>query len=198
MSRFNLNLSGRRFPRYRATNMMLTGVLVLILGFSAWQVTGFQDYTAQVSELNRREQDLRVESEYLGGRIEELDERLGRPDVQLQIQEIQFLDQVIERKNFSWMQLLEQIEIVIPRDVHLTSLVPQVRQQDAVYVAMEARGRNIDSLSEFIARMEESAAFRNVAVSLEERDMVEGVAEVRLVMGAEYLPAALALASVAP
>ncbi len=198
MSRFNLNLSGRRFPRYRGTNLMLTGVLVLILVFSVWQVAGFQDYTARVSELNRREQALLVESEHLGDRIEELDQRLGRPDVQAQIQEIQFLDQVIERKNFSWMQLLEQIEIVIPRDVHLTSLVPQVRREDAVFVQMEARGRSIDSLSEFIARMEASAAFRNVVVSLEERDTVQGVEEVRIVMGAEYLPAALGLASVAP
>ena len=198
MSRFNLNLSGRRFPRYRGTNLMLTGVLVLILMFSVWQVVGFQDYTARVSELNRREQALLVESEHLGTRIEELDQRLGRPDVRAQIQEIQFLDQVIERKNFSWMQLLEQIEIVIPRDVHLTSLVPQVRREDAVYVQMEARGRSIDSLSEFIARMEVSAAFRNVVVSLEERDTVQGVVEVRIVMGAEYLPSALLLASEAP
>ena len=96
--RFQLNLSSRPFPRYRSMNVLLSVVLILILGFSVWEGLGFIRYTELAEDLKVREQEARVEWEYLGERVATLEERLNRPESVALLDEIRFLDQVIERR----------------------------------------------------------------------------------------------------
>ncbi len=186
--RFQLNLSSRPFPRYRSMNVLLSVVLILILGFSVWEGLGFIRYTELAEDLKVREQEARVEWEYLGERVATLEERLNRPESVALLDEIRFLDQVIERKGFSWLGLLAEIENVIPPSVYLISLVPQVDEGSNVLVEMEARGKSIDDLSTFVAGLEGTAVFKDVKVSIEERGVVAGQPEIRVLMDVLYTP----------
>ncbi len=187
-NRYQLNLANRPFPRYRATNVLLTAILLLIAAFSLWQVLGFLDYTEEVAALGGTEQEVRVDWEYLGGRVDELRQQLNRPEAVAQMQEIRFLNQVVERKSFSWSSLLSVIEDVIPRGVYLTALEPQIDDRGRIRIAMEARGRSVAEISTFIAGLEQTPVFKDVAVSVEERDFEDGLAEILVLMDAEYLP----------
>ncbi len=187
--RFQLNLASRPFPRYRTPNVVLSGVLVALLVFSVWEGAGFLRYTEMAEGLRVIEQEARVEWEHLGDRVETVEERLNRPESVALLDEIEFLEQVIDRKGFSWIGLLAEIENVIPPSVYLMSLAPQIDASQNVLVAMEARGKSIDDLSAFIAGLEETAAFRDVKVSIEERGVVAGRPEIRVLMDVLYMPA---------
>ncbi len=169
-------------------NVLLSVVLILILGFSVWEGLGFIRYTELAEDLKVREQEARVEWEYLGERVATLEERLNRPESVALLDEIRFLDQVIERKGFSWLGLLAEIENVIPPSVYLISLVPQVDEGSNVLVEMEARGKSIDDLSTFVAGLEGTAVFKDVKVSIEERGVVAGQPEIRVLMDVLYTP----------
>ena len=128
-----------------------------------------------------------MEWEALGRQIQELEQRLSQPEARAQIEEVRFLSQTLERKRFSWTVLLDEIERVIPQNVYLVGLEPAISEEGQVDISMEARGQTIDDLSEFIAGLEQTAAFRDVAVTIEERGFVEGRPEIRVVMGAQYI-----------
>ena len=128
----------------------------------------------------------------------DLDERLRRPEALAAIEEVRFLNQVIDRKRFSWTHLLGEIERVIPRNVYLLTLEPRIDAAGLVQVQMQTRGQAIDDLSRFISDLEGASAFRDVTVLSEARGDVEGRSEIHLNMEVQYLPEAAYITAGAP
>ena len=185
--KYHLNLSSSPFPHYRATNGVLSGVLILVAVFSVWQLVSFLGYMDNVQALGAAEQEARVEWASLGDQISDIDARLGRPEALAGIEEVRFLNTVIERQRFSWTLLLADIEDVIPRAVYLVTLQPQIGESGEVLVRMEAIGQTIDALSQFIRDLEGTDRFGDVAVSSETRS-IDGGTEIQLTMTARYMP----------
>ena len=184
--KYQLNLSNNPFPHYRTVNVLLSGVVALTVAFSAWQLVSLLGYVEAVQALTATEQETRVEWESLGDQIGDIDDRLGRPEALAGIEEVRFLNAVIERQRFSWTLLLEDIERVIPRAVYLVALQPQIGDSGEVLVRLEARGQTIDALSQFIRDLEGTDTFRDVAVSSEARGGVDENSEIQLTMTVQY------------
>jgi Tfp pilus assembly protein PilN len=186
--KYHLNLSNNPFPHYRTANVLLSGVVVLTLVFSVWQLVSLRGYVDDVRKLAATKQELRVEWESLGDQIEDIDARLRRPEALAEIDEVLFLNTVIARQRFSWTLLLNDIERVIPQAVYLVALEPETGDSGEVLVRLEARGQTIDGLSEFIRDLEGADTFRDVAVSSESRGGVDGLSEIQLTMTVQYMP----------
>lgn len=186
-----LNLATDRFPRYRKTNLFLFSILVAALLAGVWLVSQFVLNPPDVASLASNEQQLRTEWEDLGQRVAAVEDRLGQPEASAQLSELTFLSQVMARKQFSWTHVLREIERVIPTGVYLAGLAPEIQEDGGVFLQMEARGRTIDDLSEFIGSLEMTDAFRDVKVAQEEQAIIDGRNEVRIIMGADYVGATL-------
>jgi hypothetical protein len=184
--KYQLNLSNNPFPRYRTVNVLLIGLVALTVAFSAWQLVSLLGYVEEVQELTATDQETRIEWESLGDQIGDIEDRLGRPEALAGIEEVRFLNAVIERQRFSWTLLLEDIERVIPRAVYLVTLQPQIGDSGEVLVRLEARGQTIDALSQFIRNLEGTDTFRDVAVSSEARGGVDENSEIQLTMTVQY------------
>jgi len=186
--RYQLNLAAQPFRSYRGANLVLPVILVLIVGFTLWQASQFSAYTEDLEQLRVQEQAARVQWQFLGTRVEELRSRLGRSDTIEAIDEIRFLNEIVERKQFSWTLLLREIERTIPRTVYIVSLTPQISDRGFVRVRMEARGESVDALTLFLTNLGDNSAFDNVTVSVEEVGEVDGRMERRLLMEVDYTP----------
>ena len=186
--RYRLNLASQRFGHYRATNIMLVVILVLIVGFTAWQGIAVAGYTEALDRLRAEEQAARVEWEFLGNRIDELEARLLRPDAVDEIAEIRFLNEIIERKQFSWTLLLREIERTIPRAVYIVSLTPNISESGAVRLQMEASAETLDARIRFLTNLGDNPAFDKVIVRAEELNEVEDRMEGRFLMEVDYMP----------
>ena len=189
MAEFDLNLSTRPFPAYRLINIALVVLLLVFVGVSSWQAVGFRKYTKLTRSIRSREQDTRVEAEALRQRVEDLESRLDRPESTAKLSEIGFLNHLIQRKSFSWTRLWAILEEMIPPEVHLSSLTPDIAVNGPITLSIEVEARSISDVTVFIHRLEQSPVFEKVSVfAANEKKDSSGMPEVDVTMSAVYYP----------
>lgn len=91
-------------------------------------------------------------------------EFLNRPENHTTRDESQFLNQLIERKAFSWTRVLENLEKVMPPRVHVVSINPQLDEDNQLALKMTVAGDSRDRAIELARRMEESRRFAQTAI----------------------------------
>jgi Tfp pilus assembly protein PilN len=94
----------------------------------------------------------------------EAEKRLNLPENRTTRDESQFLNELIERKAFSWTKVLESMEKVMPPRVHLISISPQLDDDNQVGLKMSVGGDSRDRGLELARRMEESRRFAQTEV----------------------------------
>ncbi len=188
MAEFDLNLSTRPFPAYRLVNVGLGIILVVLIVLSVWQTIGFLRYSRMARGLSATELEARVEAESLGKRVAEVESRLDRPEAAAKLSEIGFLNHLIARRNLSWTRLFADLERMVPNNVHLVNLRPEISNTGAITLQIEMQGRSIGDVSEFIQRIEKSPVFQNVTVSNEQKLETANQSDVDIKLTAGYLP----------
>jgi Tfp pilus assembly protein PilN len=191
MAEFDLNLSTRPFPAYRLINIALAALLVVLAVLSAWQAVGFRRYSKRVRSIRAGEQDTRVEAEALGRRVAEMETRLDRPESAAKLSEIGFLNHLIQRKEFSWTRLFAVLEDLVPPDVHLTSLSPDLAVNGPITLRLEVQARSITDVKVFLERLEQSPVFEKVILnteSKEDKKDLNASTDVDFVLSALYYP----------
>jgi len=89
----------------------------------------------------------------------EAEEFLNRPENRNTRDQSQFLNELIERKSFSWTRVLENLEKVMPPRVHLVSIHPELDEDNQLALKMTVAGDSRDRAIELARRMEESRRF---------------------------------------
>jgi type IV pilus assembly protein PilN len=79
--------------------------------------------------------------------------------------ESQFLNELIERKAFSWTRVLENLEKVMPPRVHLESISPQLDEDNQLGLKMTVAGDSRDRALELARKMEESRRFAQTQIT---------------------------------
>jgi Tfp pilus assembly protein PilN len=92
---------------------------------------------------------------------------LNLPQNRVTRDESQFLNELIERKAFSWTRVLESLEKVMPPRVHLESISPHVDEDNQLELKMTVAGDSRDRALELARRMEESRRFAQTQVTAE-------------------------------
>ena len=95
------------------------------------------------------------------------EEFLARPENRTTRDESQFLNELIERKAFSWTRVLENLEKVMPPRVHLVSISPELDDQNQLALKMTVAGDSRDRAIELARRMEESRRFAQTYITTE-------------------------------
>jgi type IV pilus assembly protein PilN len=79
----------------------------------------------------------------------------------------QFLNGLIRRKAFSWTRVFEELEQVMPANLHVVSLRPEFNEQNAMLLDMRVVGDNRNAAVELVHRMESSKHFRGAQLLAE-------------------------------
>jgi hypothetical protein len=188
MAEFDLNLSTRPFPAYRLVNIALVCVLVVLTALSVLQAVGFNRYSRLARSIRSQEQDTRVEADALGKQVAELGSKLDRPESTAKLNEIGFLNHLILRKNFSWTRLFAILEDMVPDNVHLTNMTPDIGATEGVTLHLGVEAKSIADVTVFVERLEKSKVFENVVLTVEEKDEPTISNDVRLTLSAVYYP----------
>lgn len=162
--RLDINLASRPYEDARqfwmrwGTAVGIIGVLtlfLLILDVSSW-VNARRDRKA-ISE----KRALIADRDQLRTHAEEF---LNRPENRTTRDESQFLNQLIERKAFSWTRVLESLEKVMPPRLHVVSITPQLDEDNQLALRMIVAGDSSDRAIELARRMEESHRFAQTLI----------------------------------
>jgi hypothetical protein len=84
---------------------------------------------------------------------------LNLPENRTTRDESQVLNQLIERKEFSWTLVLENLEKVMPTRIHLVSINPELDEDNQLALKMSVAGDSRERAIELIRRMQESKRF---------------------------------------
>jgi hypothetical protein len=195
--RLDINLASQPYEDARqfwmrwGTAVGVIGVLTLIL--LTLDVTGWvnarrdRKAIAEKRALIAERDQIRIHAE----------EFLNRPENRTTRDESQFLNQLIERKAFSWTSVLESLEKVMPPRLHLVSITPQLDEDNQLALRMIVAGDSSERAIELAKRMEDSRRFAQTLILRESQiQSLTGDTE-QVEIAAIYIPEPLADAAAA-
>ena len=98
----------------------------------------------------------------------------------------QFLNGLIQRKAFSWTRVFEDLERVMPSNLHVVSLRPEINDQNQMQLDMKVACETRGAAVELVHRMEGSRHFQGAQL-VQETESGEG-AGVSASVIAVYIP----------
>jgi len=117
-------------------------------------------------------------------------EVLDRPENRSTRDQSQFINDLIRRKSFSWTQVFSDLERIMPPQIHVTSIHPELKDNQLTLklsVASQSRERAI----ELVRKMEQSPRFSRPSILDESSQQAQNNADTaRFEIGAVYLPQA--------
>jgi type IV pilus assembly protein PilN len=185
--RLDINLATRPYEDAREFWMrwgLAVGLLgVLTLGLLAWAVQGWIN-------AGRDRQDIA----HLQEQIAERDTERGHAQAFLDMaanrstrDQSQFVNGLIQRKAFSWTRVFEDMELVMPVNLHVVSLRPGLNDQNQMELEMRVACETRSAAVELVHRMEGSKHFQGAQLVQESQGGETGSSIVALV-DAIYVP----------
>jgi len=116
---------------------------------------------------------------------------LNRPENRSTRDQSQFLNDMIERKSFSWTRVLEDLEKVMPARVHLVSIHPELDDENQLALKMVIAGDSRDRALELARRMEDSRRFSSTYIETEHSGASSSGDTVQFNINAIYVPEVL-------
>ena len=191
--RLDINLATRPYEDARQfwTRWGLgVGVLalatVVLIGFAVrgWIEAGHDRHTIQAlqKQIDERDAERTQAQSYLS-----LETNRSTRD------QSQFLNNLIQRKAFSWTRVFEDLEKVMPTSLHVVSLKPALNDQDQLELEMKVAGDNRKAVVDLVHRMEASSYFQGAQLEQEgsEQGGSGSGAAVTAVISAIYVPEAI-------
>jgi type IV pilus assembly protein PilN len=77
----------------------------------------------------------------------------------------QFLNELIERKAFSWTQIFAELEKVMPARLHVVSIHPELDENGELEIKLVVAGESADKAIELVRHMEQSPRFRQPQIT---------------------------------
>jgi len=156
------NLSTRPFYNTRAVRVGLIAVAVIAAGLTVfnaaelWRLQSANRELAQTLERNENEaRDLRQKARTV-------DQSIDKSQLSLVGAAAREANSLIDRRAFSWTELLNQFQSTLPPNVRIVSVQPQVDDQGRVLVAIRVLSRRQEDLDIFIEALEQSGVFSDV------------------------------------
>jgi type IV pilus assembly protein PilN len=158
--RLDINLATRPYEDARefwarwGLGVGLLGVLTLVL--LSWTVRGW-------TNAGRDRHDIAQLQEQIAERDRERAQAQAFLDMAANRStrdQSQFLNGLIQRKAFSWTRVFEDLERVMPPNLHVVSLRPELNDQNQMELEMKVAGDTRAAAVEFVHRMEDSKHFQ--------------------------------------
>jgi len=113
---------------------------------------------------------------------------LNQPKNRTTRDQSQFLNELIERKSFSWTRVLEDLEKVMPARVHLVSINPELDEDNQLSLKMSVAGDSRDRAIELARRMEDSRRFSKTYIETESSGISSIGDPIQFMIHAIYVP----------
>jgi len=157
-----LNLATRPFRNERLPTLVLWGALVILAGLSLKQGLVVADLLSPHSVgLEREVRSLDAEADRL--RAERASLKTPPPDPTT-LRQWALVSNLVDRRAFSWTELLGRLEEVLPPGVHLVSIAPTI-QKGRVALEFNAVARTTEEGLELVKALQGRKDFADVFVT---------------------------------
>lgn len=162
--RIPVNLSSEPFRRDRPLVAASVAVGLVLAGLLAVFVTLATLERGKAAET--RQDIARVQKTLLalGQEQARLEETLRRPENAEILVRVQFINTLLRRKGISWTKIFSDLDGVMPHDVRLISIRPQVNSRDEVVLEMVVGAQTKTPVIEMLKGLESSPLFGSTEV----------------------------------
>ena len=172
------NLATRPFYNVRAVHAVIGALAVLVIGFTVFNAVQLVRLTASQRTLGARAAEAEREAERLRGEAARIRTQINQKELETVASAAREANGIIDRRAFSWTELLTQLEATLPDDVRITTVQPRL-DKDIFKVGLIAEARQPEDVAAFIEALEKTGAFKNV-VPLEQLTDEDGLIQVAL------------------
>jgi Tfp pilus assembly protein PilN len=159
--RVNLNLASqkyedvRRFLSIARMSIAGMGALLLFLAFLAW--INYNDTKSSGARIS----DLKQKIATLQQKRAAAEAFVNRPENKDINQQKNFWNVEIEKKRFSWTQILNDLQRIMPARAYVSSVFPNTGNDRVFKVRLTVVGERYEDALDLVKRMENSGRFHN-------------------------------------
>lgn len=162
--RIDINLASQRYQdarqfwKYWGTGLALLALTTGLLVYLA--VTGF------IRAGHDREQMAKLKTE-IGKYDQEQSQaegELNRPQNRTMREQSRFLNDLFQRKAFSWTRVFEDLERVMPAHLHVLSIHPDVSGDNNAEIKLAVGGDSREQALDLVKKMENSKRFKQTRI----------------------------------
>lgn len=157
--KFNINLASEPFQRNRpilAASLLAGVVLIALLGVQIRMIFAERARMAETRDAISKAQEQLLKSGSEQGRLEG---SMRQPENAEVLDRSQLLNTLIRRKAISWTRVFADLEKVMPNNVRLISVRPEVTLQNQVSLQMVVGAQSSEPVLALLKNMEESPLF---------------------------------------
>jgi type IV pilus assembly protein PilN len=162
--RIAINLASEPFRRDRAmfAASVVVGLLMLIsLGLLVWLAVNEH---RMMADTRGEMAGLEAQIGKLNAETAKLETTMRRADNAEVLERSLFLNGLLARKGISWTKIFSDLESVMPHNVRLASVRPQVTPQNQVMLEMVVGSQTPEPVIELLRRLEAAPAFGSTTV----------------------------------
>jgi Tfp pilus assembly protein PilN len=182
----HLNLAAKPYRDYRPFTLVMAAGSLLFFGLAYVNVDTYLRYktatkqtTATIARL-----DGQIAEEH--HKTDEVNARIGKVDVKLLQARTAFANVQLAERAFSWSELLDRLEHVLPDDVRIEGVAPKFEKGGLVHLALNCHGKGTDSMVRTIGSFNRDSHFANAFPKVETREENK---EFRFELDVDYRPA---------
>ncbi|MGZ7079200.1 MAG: hypothetical protein ACXVJT_07295 [Thermoanaerobaculia bacterium] len=169
MKPLHLNLATNPYRDYRPVYAVVVAASLVI---ALLMLNNIETYYRYVSETrNTRSKTTQLESEAAKQQrmAQAIDDKLRTINSAALDRQTRFINAQLAERAFSWSELLDRLERVIPNDVRITSIQPTFNPTGLVHLELACDAKTSEGMVETITRFNRASQFSNPFPHIEQQ-----------------------------
>ena len=184
MKALHLNLASRPYRDYRPVYAVVVVASLLIAFMLLNNIeTGYR-YARDTRTTREKIAGIEQQTEAENRRAADAAQRLRGVNVKGLAEQAQFVNARLAERAFSWSELLDQLERVLPDDVRIQSIAPSFSKEGLVHLTLDMVGKTDQGMVHTLDRLNRDPRFANAFPTSESKSN-EGY---RFGIGVDYKP----------
>jgi type IV pilus assembly protein PilN len=180
------NLSTRPFYNERAVYAWLLVTALIVAAFTAFNIERGMRYQRSDTELVSQASRDEARAAELHRQANKLRATVDPRQVEVASTAARQANDLIDRRTFSWTELLNRFETTLPDEVRITAIRPRIDRDGGILLAVNVIARSVDDVNEFMENLEQTGAFSNINTA---SDKVNEDGQLESQIEAMYVPA---------
>jgi Tfp pilus assembly protein PilN len=157
----HLNLAAKPYRDYRPITAVLALGWLVFLTLAYVNVVTYLDYKKATKQTSAAIDSLDRKTEQEHRRALDATARLARIDVKTLAARTQYVNAQLAQRAFSWSELLDRLEHVLPNDVRIDGVAPRFDKSGLVHLQLQCHGKTNDSMVKTIDAFNADPHFAN-------------------------------------
>jgi Tfp pilus assembly protein PilN len=159
------NLSTRPFYNERAVHAWLLVTALVVAAFTAFNVERGLRYQRSDTQLVEQASRDEARAADLHRQATKLRATVDPHQVETASLAARQANDLIDRRTFSWTELLNRFETTLPDEVRITAIRPRIDRERGIVISINVVARGVEDVNTFMENLEQTGAFSSINTS---------------------------------